>query len=109
MSNDQTTRSRRRFVKAGLAGVVGLQLGGASHRAAAAERPRLDGTDPTAKALAYVHDASALDDAARGGAGRICKTCRFFTDATASWGPCSLFPGKAVAGEGRCKGWVAKS
>ena len=75
---------------------------------AAGELPRLDEADRSAKALSYVHDASRIEAATRGGAERICRTCRFYTDADAAWGPCTLFPGKAVKANGWCKGWVAR-
>lgn len=109
MSLDNTSRSRRQFVKVGLTGVAALQITGLARGAAATELPRLDEGDGTAKALSYVHDAAEVSAETRGGAGNVCATCRFFTAASDGWGPCTLFPGKAVAAQGWCKGWVAKS
>jgi hypothetical protein len=74
---------------------------------AASELPRLDEADRSAKALSYAHDASRIEAATRGGADRSCRTCRFYTNAGEAWGPCTLFPGKAVSADGWCKGWVA--
>lgn len=100
--------SRRRFATIGMvAGLMPIPLVMGTRRASAGELPRLDEADRSAKALSYVHDAARVDAATRGGAERICRTCRFYTDATATWGPCTLFPGKAVNAEGWCRGWVA--
>jgi hypothetical protein len=45
----------------------------------------------------------------RGGEDRVCSSCRFYIKNDVAWGPCNLFPGKAVAAQGWCKGWVAKA
>lgn len=74
---------------------------------AASELPRLDQADPTAKALGYVHDASALGADIRVDATRVCSTCRFYPRAEQAWGTCALFPGKVVSAQGWCKAWVA--
>ncbi len=109
MSRDNTSRSRRQFLRAGVTGMAALQLAAVARGAAASELPRLDEADVTAKALNYVHDAMQVSAETRGAAVNVCATCRFFTAASDGWGPCTLFPGKAVAAQGWCKGWVAKS
>lgn len=111
MKNPTKNLTRRQFVSIGVvASLAGIPAIASTRGAAAAGLPRLDEADSTAKALSYVHDASRVDGATRGGDDRICLTCRFYTDATAqSWGPCSLFPGKAVNANGWCKGWVARA
>ena len=108
MRNKHTSHSRRRFVAVGLAGAATMPVAFTARLGVAAELPQLDEGDPAAKALAYVHDASGVDEATRGGAGHVCAACRFYTQAQAEWGPCALFPGKAVAATGWCKGWVAR-
>ena len=103
--------SRRTFVKAGVAtaalvGLAGLNPG----RTLRAEGlPQLEEGNPQAQALKYVHDASTVVAADRGGEGNVCETCRFYTgEPSAEWGPCSLFPGKGVKASGWCAGFVAK-
>lgn len=111
MDRNHKKLSRRRIIKSGIAaGIAGsLPVIVGVRGVMADELPHLDESDGTAKALGYVHDASRVDDATRGGAGHLCKTCRFYTDASAQvWGPCTLFPGKAVNANGWCKGWVAR-
>ena len=109
MNHRDTDASRRRFIRAGLAGVAALQGGALLHEAAATELPRLEESDPTAKALAYVHDASSLDAGVQVDTSHVCATCRFYTNASDAWGPCGLFPGKAVAAQGWCKAWVVRA
>lgn len=105
--------SRRSVVKGGLmAGALlpAATLLGVPVRAAAA--PPLDPSDPTAKALGYVSDASKVDAAANPTykAGQKCGTCAQFqgkpTDAAAG---CNIFAGKSVPSAGWCKVWAQKS
>ena len=112
MSKPDIDVSRRRFLNASIAVGLALPLPAMLGREANAAEPmpQLDEAEPTAKALRYVHDASQVDAATRGGDDRLCRSCRFYTDATAEpWGPCSLFPGKAVNANGWCSGWVART
>jgi hypothetical protein len=102
-------RSRRSFLA--LAGVTGAaviagvrpSLSGAAEGGAAA--PHLSESDPTAKALGYVEDASKVDKtkfpAYKPGA--HCANCNFFQGkASDAYAPCQIFPGKAVAAKGWC-------
>jgi hypothetical protein len=109
----QTKYSRRAIVKGGL--VAGALLPTASLlgiQARAAGAPLLDPSDPTAKALGFVSDASKVDAAANPTykAGQKCGTCAQFqgkpTDATAG---CNIFAGKSVPSGGWCKVWAQKS
>lgn len=110
MDNHTSKRSRRKFVQSGVAVAFGLPvIASLTRMASAAELPRLDLNDPTAKALKYVHDATTVDEATRGGADRICASCRFYTgEAGPEWGPCTLFPGKSVNANGWCASWIAR-
>ncbi|MDX1431957.1 MAG: high-potential iron-sulfur protein [Gammaproteobacteria bacterium] len=103
--------SRRRFCKTGIAvALLPLAAGTLLGEAGAQELPHVDPNDPTAQALKYTHDAASVDAATRGGADRHCASCRFYTDPEAKpWGPCSIFPGKAVNAQGWCNAWVAKA
>ena len=68
----------------------------------------LDESDPTAVALKYVADASNADPALRTGE-RFCNNCALYTGAADSAAaPCSIFPGKQVAGSGWCSVWAPK-
>jgi len=107
MKDDHNSDSRRRFIKGVMISAAALQVAAVSRRSTAAELPRLDESEPSAKALGYVHDAGTVESATRGGSDRVCATCRFYTEPAEAWGPCTLFPGKSVAAKGWCKGWVA--
>lgn len=75
------------------------------------ELPRLDPDDPQARALAYTHDASTVEQAAhpRYAPGQVCRNCALFQgDATAQWAGCSIFIGRAVNAGGWCSAYVAK-
>ncbi len=67
--------------------------------------PHLSESDPTAKALGYVEDASKVDKTKFPSfkPGAHCATCNFFQGkASDAFGPCQIFPGKSVAGAGWC-------
>jgi len=102
MSNEQDVESRRRFLKVAagttLAGVV---MGGLPRFARAADLPPLSESDPTAKALGYVEDASKSANPKRK-AGDDCANCQFYTAGANDRGPCQLFPGKSVHAKGWC-------
>jgi hypothetical protein len=97
--------SRRSFIA--LAGVTGAALL-AGIRPALAQggaMPHLAESDPTAKALGYVEDASKVDKTKFPAykAGAHCATCNFFQGKpTDAYAPCQIFPGKSVAAKGWC-------
>lgn len=100
-------RSRRNFLA--LAGVTsavvltGIRPSLAADGGAAA--PHLAETDPTAKALGYVEDASKVDKSKFPAykPGAHCATCNFFQGKAAdAYAPCQIFPGKQVASKGWC-------
>ena len=107
MSQPDSFTQRRRFLQAVSAATVAAAL---PLSAGAEELPALSADDPTAKALGYVEDG-AKADAARfpaHKAGQDCLGCNFY-QGKAARGPCSLFPGKSVAGKGWCSAFVARS
>jgi hypothetical protein len=71
----------------------------------------LDPNDPTAKALAFVNDATKVDASANPTfkAGQKCSTCAQYqgkaSDPTAA---CNIFAGHSVPAGGWCKVWAAK-
>ena len=108
----QTKYSRRAIVKGGL--IAGALIPAATlfgEPACAAALPMLDPTDPTAKALGFVTDASKVDAKANPTfkAGQKCSTCAQFqgkpSDASAG---CNIFAGKSVPAGGWCKVWAQK-
>ena len=105
-------RNRRRFF-VGAGGALGAAaLVSALPRSARADDlPHLALTDPTAQALNYTEDASKVDKAKAPTyvAGSMCANCNFFQGAAAAWGPCALFPGKAVNAKGWCAGYAKKA
>ncbi len=100
MRSIRNKASRRRFLRAAGAGAAALPLAGLLRveTVGAAELPKLDLEDPTAKALGYVHESTT--------AGQLCNNCNFWKGGDAEWGACQLFPGKAVAAKGWCKSWI---
>lgn len=100
--SDENNQSRRRFLKlaAGTAAAA-VVMGGVSRRAHAADLPHLSPSDPTAKALGYVEDASKTTNP-KHKAGDVCANCQFYSGAATGFGPCAIFPGKAVSAKGWC-------
>lgn len=104
--------SRRRFfVGAGAALGAAALASVLPRNALAADLPHLATTDPTAQALTYTEDASKVDKAKAAAyvAGSACANCNFFQGGTAAYGPCQLFPGKAVNAKGWCAGYAKKA
>src|SRR5689334_1022697 len=103
--NERPDHSRRNFLAlAGVTGavaLVGARPGASLAQGAAA--PHLSESDPTAKALGYVEDASKVDKTKFPSykAGAHCANCNFFQGKpTDAYAPCQIFPGKSVAGKG---------
>jgi len=111
MSSSKTGRgdqSRRSFIAlagvTGAAALVGMRPALTFAQAGAA-LPHVTESDPTAKALGYVEDASKVDKTKfpTYKSGAQCATCNFFQGkAGDAYGPCQIFPGKAVAAKGWC-------
>ena len=103
--------SRRRFLTLASAvigvGVIAVPL---ARVARADDLPHLDEADATASALGYKADAAKVDAAKypQHKAGTACSNCQFFTGSGA-FGPCQLFPGKAVSAKGWCTAYAAKT
>ncbi|MDE2307451.1 MAG: high-potential iron-sulfur protein [Xanthomonadaceae bacterium] len=102
MSNQKDIESRRRFLKVAAGTTVAVAvMGGVPRFAEAADLPPLSESDPTAKALGYVEDASKTTNP-KHTAGADCANCQFYTGASTGRGPCRLFPGKSVNAKGWC-------
>lgn len=100
--------TRRRFVKSAGAAAAVVSTGLGVPAAGARDLPRVDESDPTAKALNYVHNARSVD-AAKRFSDRYCYNCALFAGGEGDeWAKCSIFPGKVVAGKGWCSVWAPK-
>jgi len=103
-------KSRRRFLRDAVtigAGLPIVGLLGSIPIAIADDASHLSEDDPTAKALKYVHDASASE--VRSDTTAFCDNCLHYPGAAESeWGDCALFPGKLVNAKGWCSAWVKK-
>lgn len=104
--------SRRAMVKGSLiAGALAPAFGLIAQNAYAAGLTPLDPSDPMAKGLGFVADATKVDAAANSTykAGQKCGTCAQFQgkagDATAG---CNIFAGHSVPQGGWCKVWAQK-
>jgi hypothetical protein len=109
----QPNFTRRTILKSGLiAGALIPVASLTSYSSHAAALPALDPSDPTAKALSFVTDATKVDAAANPTykAGQKCGTCAQFQGkpGEASAG-CNIFAGKSVPVGGWCKVWAQKS
>lgn len=109
--------SRRRFLAQvalavpGGAALLDAAVNTASAQAAAL--PKLELTDPSAKALLYVEDASQVDRknplAARFTPDQNCANCSQIQGKDGdAYRPCAIFPGKLVASKGWCSVWAKK-
>jgi hypothetical protein len=84
---------------------------GASLRANA-QAAKIEETDPAAKAVKYVHDASKLDPAKNAPyvKGSVCGGCALFAGkAGDAWAPCAIVANKQVNAKGWCSAWNKKA
>lgn len=98
--------SRRHFLLLG----VGMSSSLVLCRAAFADTAnRLSETDPKAKAVGYVEDATRADKAKfpTYAPGHTCANCSLFQGSTGdAYGGCLLFGDKQVAARGWCSSWT---
>lgn len=108
MTDKSHDKSRRRFLHGAVAGAIAAPVVGlfGSGQVVAGEPPKLDPSNPQAKGLNYVHDASEATDHSAFKEGSICGNCVQWTGGDAEWGGCNIFPGKHVAREGWCSAWA---
>jgi hypothetical protein len=98
---------RRRLIKFGALSVAAVPLSQLLLTRPSHAQEQLSEDDPTAKALSYVHDASASDKRTDDTA--LCSNCNLYQGADGEeWGPCAIFPGKLVKADGWCASWVKK-
>jgi len=103
--------ARRKFLNTVALSAVVVPLAGMGmmRGANAAGLPHLKPSDPTAKALSYVEDATASKSPTYK-KGDACDVCALYQgDRKAAWGPCAVFPGKDVDAKGWCTSFVKMS
>lgn len=100
-----TIMNRRNFIKMIPAACAGLAIAPALFAATAT----VSESDPAAAALNYKANAKAVKSP-KYVAGQACKNCNFYQGAAGSAnGPCPLFGGKLVSGNGWCSAYVKKA
>ena len=112
MSNhDRIGLPRRRFIEL-VAGTAAAASGLLPTLAHAADLPHVSATDPAAQALGYDPETRNVPSRkyANHRPSQECGNCNFYNGAAgAQWGPCQIFPGKAVHVGGWCSAYVAKA
>ena len=105
--SEEISLSRRRLLRrVTLAASLAPLAAGASRIALAVPAPLLSMDAPEAKAVKYVENAKAAQDAAPGSR---CANCGLYQGPDGSaQGPCQLFPGKEVKAAGWCSSWAAQ-
>lgn len=104
--------SRRRFI--GMTVMTGAAALAPWVNTQAQDLPHVSEDDPSAKALGYRHDAASVDveqfprRAGAEGAKQLCNNCALY-QGNSEWGPCAIFPGKAVNGKGWCNAWAPQA
>ena len=108
----QTKIARRELLRGTLTATAALPLAGIP-LVLRADNHRVSEDDPSAKALGYKHDATAVDTAkyprraGPEGAKQFCDNCKLYSAGSEEgWGGCSIFPGKEVNAKGWCNAWV---
>jgi len=84
---------------------------GASLRANA-QAAKVEESDPAAKGVGYVHDASKVDAAKYKTyvKGSVCSGCQLYQGKpTDAWGACPIVGMKQVNAKGWCTAWVKKA
>ena len=112
MPDKVVDNSRRRFVKLTAAGIAAAPLSTLllQGTAQAADMPKVEESDPMAKNLSYVHDATKADPAKRAGDEKFCDNCKLYKAGSEDgWGECAVFPGKLVNAKGWCSAWVTNA
>jgi hypothetical protein len=101
--------SRRVFLENGA--IVVIATAGISSVAWSDSAAMLSESDPTAAALGYKANASAVDTTKfpQYASGQSCSNCALYQGPSgASSGPCPIFAGKAVSAQGWCSSYAKK-
>ncbi len=114
MSAAQLASSSRRGFLVGIGTMLeAAAFGGALIPVAGARAlPHLTTQDPQAQALHYTEDASKIDASKdpTHTAGAKCANCKLYQGSGGKpFGPCQLYPGKAVSANGWCMGYQQRA
>lgn len=104
--------TRREALVAALATAAGTLACAGAARAADADKPHLQASDPTAQALSYQEDGAKVDAKKYPTykPDQRCSNClQLQGKAGDDWRPCNLFPGKLVDANGWCKVYIKKA
>ena len=107
-----TKLNRRSFMQIATVSVVGAALIAPAFQAAAADLPKLELDNPTAKALGYVEDTTKVDAAKYPNhkPEQMCGGCSLMQgDAKNARNPCAIFPGKSISTKGWCASFAKKA
>jgi High potential iron-sulfur protein len=108
MSHEASSASRRRFFKISAVGLAAAPFATALMSGVAHAVEPVKESDPTAKALGYVADATKSTK--RTDKTSMCSTCSLYTGKPgAADGPCAIFQGNLVNATGWCTAWVKKA
>ena len=103
---------RRDVLKGALIGVAAVPAAALLGRAEAAATGKVDPSEPQAKSLGYVEDASKVDPKANPNfkPGQVCANCLQAPLAKPGMAevPCNIFGGRNVAAKGWCKVYVKR-
>jgi High potential iron-sulfur protein len=103
---------RRALLKGALLGVAAVPVSALLGRTASAAGAPVDPSEPQAKALGFVVDASKVDAKANPNfkPGQMCSNCLQAPTAKPGMAevPCNIFAGRPVAAKGWCKVWVKR-
>lgn len=100
--------TRRALLGAAVSSAVLIPLASLVGARSAQAEERLSEDDPQAKALEYVHDASASKSPKRK-QDQFCKNCNLVQSDSGEWRPCAIFQGKLVNENGWCTAWVKQA
>jgi len=108
MTRPTSPTSRRRFIKISVTGLAAAPIANLVLSGTARAVDTVSESDPTAKSLSYVTDATKATN--RKDASAVCAGCALYSgNPGAADGPCSLFGGKLVSAKGWCTAWVKKA
>ena len=106
----ETKYPRRTVLKGALLGVAAIPAAALVGRAEAAAA-HVDPSEPQAKSLGYVEDATKVDAKANPNykPGQVCENClQAQVKAGAEYVPCNIFAGREVHAKGWCKVYVKR-
>ena len=103
---------RRDVLKGALIGVAAVPVTALLGRTAVAASGKVDPSEPQAKSLGYIEDATKVDAKANPNfkPGQHCANCLQVPKGkeTGAQIPCNIFAGRLVEANGWCKVWVKR-